>query len=469
MPRDLRCFGDLMEAIRANRLREVKSIFENKIKRRDKLQYLCVGECDSKSSKDRECESAILAATKLEDGAILKYFIEHGADVNFMCETSSGKRTSPLHVAITNGLYTNVNLLLEANADVNKTDHFNRTPLHIAVKMTDIEAVRMLLSRGAKVNICDRDGFLPLQMATKYGHMELVRVLLDHHAEVFQRGQVGPSPLHIAALEGHVNIADILACRVDVNIKVDCVRFGKQKTALHLAAERGYVEVAQLLVNKFGADVNCQDNDDCSPLHAVVSVRYDCRRMRKREDFDLVAELLIRNGSQIDLQCNTGNTPLHLAAKNHYHRVVELLLSAGADTTIQNNENKVAKDIIPEYDLQMKQLFHRVAKGTIIVNKMAGDTTVYPFPQPLSPIIAPKQCIGTPIIGSPTFNNMGRSIDNFGRSSHENKGFSYVNVTRSDDLSGNPNSHVTQLQGPNVFNKFPLNPTAPTLVNGSNL
>ena len=69
-------------------------------------------------------QHAVLAACTLQDASLLTYLLHQvNAPVDFTCETQvlvKGTKITPLHVAVSNGLHSCVEVLIEANADVNK-------------------------------------------------------------------------------------------------------------------------------------------------------------------------------------------------------------------------------------------------------------------------------------------------------------------------------------------------------------
>ena len=394
MPRDARLMADVLQAVEDNNFHDVKFVFETKFKRKEKspFNFFCVGDGEKGLQKDLEC--AILAAAKLKDTKILKYMIKNGANINFLSEVATTipppsatvSRTSPLHIAVKTGLYDTVTLLLENNANVNILDHKKRSPLHMAVSNADCMVTRMLLFRGANVHSSDQNGLTALQIASKMGHVELVRILLEHNAQIFHENQKGPSPLHIAAMHGHVPVIDMFSRHVDVNIKVACDSDGgKEKAVIHLAAERGLVETVRFLLERFGADVNNLDSDDQTALHCSLLWKHDHRRMRGKQDYELMVDLFLKKGVKINQQNKRGETALHLAAKNQFHRIVEMLLHAGADTRLKNIKDQTPFEVIPEFDLPMKQIFARcTALSSPYITHMVNTT--HPC-SPSSPIL----------------------------------------------------------------------------------
>ncbi len=371
MPREGRVMADVLQAVEENNFTEVKTAFESTLKRRKEksspFNLFCLGEHDKTLQKDLDC--AILAAAKLQDTKILRFMMKNGANVNFLSQvattipppSANPFKTSPLHMAVKNGLYDTMALLLENNANVNIQDHKKRSPLHIAAANADCVATRMLLCRGANVHVTDHNGQTVLQMASKMGHVELVRILLDNNAQIFHEGQKGPSPLHIAGIHGHVPVIDMFSRYVDVNIRLACdpVDGKKEKAVIHLAAERGLVETVRFLLDRFGADVNTLDSDDQTALHCALLAKHDHTRMRPKQDFEMLVDLLLKKGVRVNQQNRKGETALHLAAKNQFHRIADMLHLGSTDARLKNLKQQTAFEVIPEFDLPMKQIFAR--------------------------------------------------------------------------------------------------------------
>ena len=98
----------------------------------------------------------------------------------------------PLHEAASNGAESVVRSLLEAGADPNAEDEFERAPLHWAAAQRatglygkaslwgEYAAIaRMLLEVGADVNAVDDDGATPLFEALSEGNAVMVALLLE--------------------------------------------------------------------------------------------------------------------------------------------------------------------------------------------------------------------------------------------------------------------------------------------------
>jgi ankyrin repeat protein len=113
------------------------------------------------------------------------------------------------------------------------------------------------------------------------------------------------------------------------------------QTALSYAAEEGHGEVVALLLGK-GAQASTRDNNSMTPL------------MKACDNGHLdVVRMLVQHtgGGALDARDrNKGWTALHGAAYWGHEEMVRLLLFAGADPTVTDNEGRTALDISEEVE-----------------------------------------------------------------------------------------------------------------------
>jgi hypothetical protein len=162
-----------------------------------------------------------------------------------------------------------------------------------AASRDDAAEIRALLTRGFDGNVRDPKGEHALHVAIRENAVHAVQALLAwDKIAVEARNKVDESPLMLAALGGNLDIVNRLLARdADVN------KTGW--TPLHYAATRGHLDVMRLLLDK---------------------------------------------NAYIDAASPNGTTPLMMAAFYGTPTAVKLLLEAGADPFLKNQQNLTAID-----------------------------------------------------------------------------------------------------------------------------
>lgn len=141
---------------------------------------------------------------------------------------------------------------------------------------------------------------------------------------VFSRGIKDRTLMHNAAQAGNCSMIDFLL-KEDTNKTLISAPDEKGFTPLHLAAKYGQIEAAATLL-KNGADVNCQDSTFWTPLHLAVA----------NNDLAMAALLITYNANLEQRSAPLQETSLLLAASVGNKEMLELLLNAGADITVQD-------------------------------------------------------------------------------------------------------------------------------------
>jgi len=100
--------------------------------------------------------------------------------------------------------------LIEEGADVNAAaDNANRVaPLHAAAAVRDVETMRLLLARGADVNALQQLDYTAMHGAASRGDVEIGQLLLDHGADPKAKGTDGLMPADVARTHGQRAFAE---------------------------------------------------------------------------------------------------------------------------------------------------------------------------------------------------------------------------------------------------------------------
>ena len=197
--------------------------------------------------------------------------------------------------------------------DVELRDELDRSIAAVAASKGKLEPLRFLISQGADPSAVDKHGISVLAYAAWKGQSVVVEYLLkecglapEGCADVF-----GLHPMHKAAGYGQAGVLRLLlAAGADVNLPTAEVTAppsyeakSKLETALAIAARLGF--------------------------HSAMRVLLSQPRVR------------------VDQQDRHGDTPLHWAARKGDWRGVQILISAGADSSVQNRAGKTPVEEAP--------------------------------------------------------------------------------------------------------------------------
>ena len=162
-----------------------------------------------------------------------------------------------------------------------------------AIVRDSADTVSALLARGFDPNTVDAAGNAGLLLALKASSMGVVNVLVNApQIKVEVRNAADESPLMLAALKGELALCELLIKKnADVN--------KPGWTPLHYAATNGHLEVMRLLLEE---------------------------------------------NAYIDASSPNGTTPLMMAAHYGSPTAVKLLLEAGADPMLKNDQSLSALD-----------------------------------------------------------------------------------------------------------------------------
>jgi ankyrin repeat protein len=102
---------------------------------------------------------------------------------------------TPLMMASIKGMDVLVKLLIDRDADVNKTAW---TPLHYAASNSRLVVMNMLLDHHAYIDAPSPNGTTPLMMAAMYGSPSAVKLLLEAGADPTIKNDLGLSAIDFA-------------------------------------------------------------------------------------------------------------------------------------------------------------------------------------------------------------------------------------------------------------------------------
>lgn len=126
----------------------------------DQVDY--VKELINEGANPNTCDNTGMSALAIasQDGHldVVRYLLDHGADVNAHSKGKVTDRTALMAAASNDGHPEIVRLLVERGANVNTRGELGWTALIWAAREGDIESVKFLLSKGADPNVKASDG-----------------------------------------------------------------------------------------------------------------------------------------------------------------------------------------------------------------------------------------------------------------------------------------------------------------------
>ena len=65
--------------------------------------------------------------------------------------------------------------------------------------------------------------------------------------------------------------------------------------------------------------------------------------------------MLLNFGAEVNFRNARGETPLHLAARNEFQKIVEVLVLAGCDPLVEDNDHNRALALVADNDAVSRQ------------------------------------------------------------------------------------------------------------------
>ena len=306
----------------------------------------------------------------------------------------------PIHSAARAGRIDVVEYLLENSVDIDSINILGETPLYIASALGNTEMVKYLLSRGATDTpdeiICFFEKpVLPLIAAAHNGHLETVIALVNAKIDIHKSHSYTESStyeytpaLWNAVRRGHSRVVSYLLSK-----GASTMQYTVNGTSFLAAAENGSVRIMKLLVNArstrpYALDF-MNDNNVCpiicaayynniplvkflieqkalilaANIHGITAYGWACSNdnlplMKLLEDaggddthlkrwnglFSAVSSNkikavhhIVKRGVSVNISSiQSGNSPLHLAAKYGYTDMIRFLLDNGANPNAAN-------------------------------------------------------------------------------------------------------------------------------------
>lgn len=248
----------------------------------------------------------------------------HADSVRLIATTALQQRNIPakytehLHRTTAAGDTALLRLLIDAGADLDKTDKAGWPLLHTAVLNNQANCIPYLLQRGVYASATSAGGYSALHLAVAMGRTDCVQKLVADATLINLRTRDGCTPLHLAVRLGHPDCVHLLL-KAGANVHLRNER-GDTPLAELARWSWGSAECASALIAA-GADLHSLNTMGESPLHAAaISGNKAC------------LALFISAGANTKSTTGAGKTPRQLATANGHQDCARLLQEAESDS-----------------------------------------------------------------------------------------------------------------------------------------
>ncbi|XP_028968353.1 E3 ubiquitin-protein ligase MIB1 [Galendromus occidentalis] len=314
--------------------------------------------------EDNHGDRAIHHAAFGDEPGAIQLLAQANGDLN----ARNKQRQTPLHIAVSMGHKMAVEILLKSGCHVSLQDCEGNTPLHDAISKKREDIMQLLLQRDADILLANNNGFNSLHHAALRGNPQAVQVLLDNLMSsqlprwwiVDEKKDDGYTPLHLAALNNHHDVAKLLISRGNADVNQQNLNM---QTALHLAVERQHQEIVRLLVNS-GANLNVKDKDGDTALHEALR-HHTLEQLKHLQGTALSVNVAPLTSSASSINSNIPALNVGLSAKanqssqdasldagNISAQIAKYLVNFGADLEARNKKQQTPLDLCPDLNLR---------------------------------------------------------------------------------------------------------------------
>ncbi|XP_071715589.1 E3 ubiquitin-protein ligase KEG-like [Rutidosis leptorrhynchoides] len=285
------------------------------------------------------CEGNVSAVSELLARASSK---SDGNSFRSLLEAQNADGQTALHLACRRGSAELVEAILnypEANVDV--LDKDGDPPLVFALAAGSPECVRALLSRYANVRSRLRDGFGPsvAHVCAYHGQPDCMRELLLAGADPNAVDDEGESVLHRAVTKKYTECA--LVILENGGCKSMDISNSKSLTPLHLCVTTWNVVVVKRWIEVASSKEIAEAIDEPSPVGTALSMAASLKKDHEANGRELVQILLAAGADATAQDTQHGRTALHTAAMINDVELVKIILDAGVDVNIRNVQNTI--------------------------------------------------------------------------------------------------------------------------------
>lgn len=194
------------------------------------------------------------------------------------------------------------------------------TEFLLAAEQGNADGLKSCLDKKVDINATNHEGRTAIIIASLNKHYDCVSLLISAGADINKQDQTCFNPFLIGCLN---NDLILLRTVLPANPDLNCLtRFGG--VGITPACEKGHVEIVRELLMRTDINVNHTNFVGWTPLLEAIVLNDGGEKQQE------IVKLLLEHGANPHMTDKYGKTPLELAREKGYHKIAELLISAGA-------------------------------------------------------------------------------------------------------------------------------------------
>ena len=230
-------------------------------------------------------------------------------------------------------VFQNLNLagikrLCSQGIAINKIQKDGANLLHFAAEQDNIELIEYLIENNANLDLKDTNtGATALLLASQNNNYRAVKILLEHNANVNIQADLEDTALIVASAKNNVDVIKIL---LEYKANMDI----QSRTGLYsllIAAQNNHKDTVEILLSH-----------NANPNLRAKENGYTSLHMPTYRGYGKIVKMLLSAGANPNVQDNDGDTPLLLAAREGHNNIVKILINENADLDIKNNNGDTA-------------------------------------------------------------------------------------------------------------------------------
>jgi len=273
---------------------------------------------------------------------MIKYCIQNGVDINHQ---SKKDRYSPLLTACYYEQYEIAKYLIEHGANVNCYDFGRRTPLMIAFRKKNIELSQYLLKNDANLFSYDIDGESALNHCVASNFNEMLDFIINNNLLFNNLTNYNIDEITRACMMDNFKMIKYF---IENGININYTSENNQESMINYSCEMCNMKLIKFLLD-YGADSNLVDQEGHTPFHNFLLNSNLYINLERKDEilFYDIAKYLIHHEENINMVDEfTQQTALMYACRYRNFKIVKLLIDAGADINIIDNNHNTALTLL---------------------------------------------------------------------------------------------------------------------------